>query len=140
MKARSSRPNESWWFPPRTSRFLRALDPGQHDACLTRLAQDHVEPAHPPHGQHVRHVVADEDQVHRQQQVLGVMDVRHREQGQMADPDRVPGQAVVSENGQMTKTLNPLHFEDLEPHRFEDLVRQIIYDFKEWSLLEPTDV
>ena len=38
----------------------------------------------------------------------------------------------------MTKTLNPLHFEDLEPHRFEDLVRQIIYDFKEWSLLEPT--
>jgi hypothetical protein len=38
----------------------------------------------------------------------------------------------------MTKTLNPLHFEDLEPHRFEDLVRQVIYDFKEWSLLEPT--
>lgn len=38
----------------------------------------------------------------------------------------------------MTKTLNPLHFEDLEPHRFEDLVRQIIYDFRYWSLLEPT--
>jgi hypothetical protein len=38
----------------------------------------------------------------------------------------------------MSKTLNPLHFEDLEPHRFEDLVRQIVYDFKEWSLLEPT--
>lgn len=38
----------------------------------------------------------------------------------------------------MTKTLNPLHFEDLEPHRFEDLVRQIIYDFRDWSLLEPT--
>ena len=38
----------------------------------------------------------------------------------------------------MTKTLNPLHFEDLEPHRFEDLVRQITYDFREWSLLEPT--
>jgi hypothetical protein len=38
----------------------------------------------------------------------------------------------------MTKTLNPLHFEDLEPHRFEDLVRQVIYDFKEWSSLEPT--
>jgi hypothetical protein len=38
----------------------------------------------------------------------------------------------------MTKTFNPLHFEDLEPHRFEDLVRQIAYDFKEWSLLEPT--
>src|ERR1051326_4968170 len=38
----------------------------------------------------------------------------------------------------MTQTINPLHFEDLEPHRFEDLVRQIVYDFKEWSLLEPT--
>lgn len=38
----------------------------------------------------------------------------------------------------MSKTLNPLHFEDLEPHRFEDLVRQIVYDFRDWSLLEPT--
>lgn len=38
----------------------------------------------------------------------------------------------------MTRTLNPLHFEDLEPHRFEDLVRQIVYDFRNWSLLEPT--
>jgi hypothetical protein len=38
----------------------------------------------------------------------------------------------------MTKTLNPLHFEDLEPHRFEDLIRQLIYDFRDWSLLEPT--
>jgi hypothetical protein len=37
-----------------------------------------------------------------------------------------------------TKTLNPLHFEDLDPHRFEDLVRQIIYDFKAWRSLEPT--
>jgi hypothetical protein len=38
----------------------------------------------------------------------------------------------------MSKTLNPLHFEDLEPHRFEDLVRQVVYDFRDWSLLEPT--
>lgn len=38
----------------------------------------------------------------------------------------------------VTKTLNPLHFEDLEPHRFEDLVRQLIYDLKSWRLLEPT--
>lgn len=38
----------------------------------------------------------------------------------------------------MSKTFNPLHFEDLEPHRFEDLVRQIVYDFREWSSLEPT--
>lgn len=37
-----------------------------------------------------------------------------------------------------TKTFNPLHFEDLEPHRFEDLVRQLIYDFREWSALEAT--
>ena len=38
----------------------------------------------------------------------------------------------------MTKTQNPLHFEDLDPHRFEDLVRQIVYDFRNWSVLEPT--
>lgn len=39
---------------------------------------------------------------------------------------------------QATRTLNPLHFEDLEPHRFEDLVRQLLYDFREWSALEAT--
>ena len=32
--------------------------------------------------------------------------------------------------------MNPLHFEDLEPHRFEDLVRQLIYDFRQWKSLE----
>ena len=37
-----------------------------------------------------------------------------------------------------TKTLNPLPFQDLEPHRFEDLVRQITYDFRNWRSLEPT--
>ena len=37
-----------------------------------------------------------------------------------------------------TSTLNPLHFEDLEPHRFEDLARQLIYDFKQWKSLEAT--
>ncbi len=37
-----------------------------------------------------------------------------------------------------SKTLNPLHFEDLEPHRFEDLVRQLAYDFRNWRSLEPT--
>ena len=35
-------------------------------------------------------------------------------------------------------TVNPLHFEDLEPHRFEDLIRQLIYDFRPWSSLEAT--
>lgn len=38
----------------------------------------------------------------------------------------------------ITKTINPIHFEDLEPHRFEDLIRQLIYNFKEWSSLEAT--
>jgi hypothetical protein len=37
-----------------------------------------------------------------------------------------------------TSTLGPLHFEDLEPHRFEDLVRQLVYDFRNWGSLEPT--
>jgi len=37
-----------------------------------------------------------------------------------------------------TRTMNPLHFEDLEPHRFEDLVRQLIYDFRQWKSLEAT--
>lgn len=37
-----------------------------------------------------------------------------------------------------TKTINPLHFEDLEPHRFEDLIRQLSYDFRNWKILEAT--
>jgi Restriction endonuclease len=37
-----------------------------------------------------------------------------------------------------TKTLGPLHFEDLEPHRFEDLVRQLVYDYKDWQTIEAT--
>ena len=31
-----------------------------------------------------------------------------------------------------------MHFEDLEPHRFEDLVRQLVYDFRQWRSLEAT--
>jgi hypothetical protein len=38
----------------------------------------------------------------------------------------------------VTKTLGPLHFEDLEPHRFEDLVRELVYDFKDWQSIEAT--
>jgi hypothetical protein len=38
----------------------------------------------------------------------------------------------------VTKTLNPLHFEDLEPHRFEDLIRRLLYGFKDWSTIEST--
>jgi hypothetical protein len=37
-----------------------------------------------------------------------------------------------------TRTLNPLPFQDLEPHRFEDLVRQLAYDFRQWKSLEAT--
>src|SRR6266581_467938 len=38
----------------------------------------------------------------------------------------------------VTKTLGPIHFEDLEPHRFEDLVRELIYDYKDWQSIEAT--
>lgn len=37
-----------------------------------------------------------------------------------------------------TKTINPLHLEDFEAHRFEDLVRQLLYDFRRWRRLEAT--
>ena len=36
------------------------------------------------------------------------------------------------------KTLGPLHIEDLEPHRFEDLIRQLLYDFRNWNEIEAT--
>lgn len=35
------------------------------------------------------------------------------------------------------RTIGQLHFEDLEPHRFEDLVREIVYGFRDWVALEP---
>src|SRR4030095_957863 len=37
-----------------------------------------------------------------------------------------------------TRTIGPLHLEDLEPHRFEDLARQLLYDFRPWRQLEAT--
>lgn len=37
-----------------------------------------------------------------------------------------------------TRTIGPLHLEDLEPHRFEDLARQMLYDFRQWRQLEAT--
>lgn len=37
---------------------------------------------------------------------------------------------------QTTRTLNPLPLEALEPHRFEDLVRGLAYDFRRWAALE----
>ena len=38
----------------------------------------------------------------------------------------------------VTRTYGPIHFEDLDPHRFEDLIRQLIYDFKDWQSIEAT--
>lgn len=38
----------------------------------------------------------------------------------------------------VTRTTNPLPFGDLEPKRFEDLIRQLAYDFKPWRRLEAT--
>lgn len=38
----------------------------------------------------------------------------------------------------VTRTYNPLPFQDLEPKRFEDLVRQVVYDFRVWRRLEAT--
>jgi len=38
----------------------------------------------------------------------------------------------------VSKTIGPLHFEDLDPHRFEDLVRQLVYDFRDWQSIEAT--
>src|SRR3954453_16761445 len=37
-----------------------------------------------------------------------------------------------------TRTLNPLPFDALEPRRFEVLVRQLAYDFRNWQSLEAT--
>jgi hypothetical protein len=37
-----------------------------------------------------------------------------------------------------TRTLGPPHYEDLEPHRFEDLVRALLYDFRPWRQIEAT--
>jgi hypothetical protein len=38
----------------------------------------------------------------------------------------------------ITKSYHPLPFEHLEPKRFEDLVRQLVYDFRRWRQLEAT--
>ena len=40
--------------------------------------------------------------------------------------------------GTPTKTLHPLPFEHLEPRRFEDLIRQLAYEFRNWRTLEAT--
>ncbi len=37
-----------------------------------------------------------------------------------------------------TRTVNPIHFEDLDPKRYEDLIRELIYDFCDWQTIEAT--
>lgn len=38
----------------------------------------------------------------------------------------------------VTRTFGSIHFEDLDPHRFEDLIRQLVYDMKQWQSIEST--
>jgi hypothetical protein len=38
----------------------------------------------------------------------------------------------------VTRTFAPIHFEDLDPHRFEDLIRELVYDFRDWQSIEAT--
>jgi hypothetical protein len=37
-----------------------------------------------------------------------------------------------------TRTFAPLQFEALEPHRFEDLVCDLMYDYRDWQTIEAT--
>jgi hypothetical protein len=37
-----------------------------------------------------------------------------------------------------TRSYGSLHFEDLDPKRFEDLIRQLAYEFRPWRKLEAT--
>lgn len=45
---------------------------------------------------------------------------------------------MAKQKPKVTKTYGPIHFEDLDPHRFEDLVRELIYDFRDWQSIEAT--
>ncbi len=45
---------------------------------------------------------------------------------------------MASKKPHPTKTIGPIHFEDLEPHRFEDLIRQLSYEFRDWQSIEAT--
>ena len=38
----------------------------------------------------------------------------------------------------VTRTFAPLQFEALEPHRFEDLVRDLLYGYRDWQRIEAT--
>lgn len=38
----------------------------------------------------------------------------------------------------ITRTYGQIHFEDLDPKRFEDLIRELTYDYKDWYKIEAT--
>jgi hypothetical protein len=48
----------------------------------------------------------------------------------------IPWVEIMAKN--VSKTINPLHFEDFEAHRFEDLIRQLAHGFRPWRNLEAT--
>src|SRR5271155_5531042 len=45
---------------------------------------------------------------------------------------------MTSSKPHITRTYAPIHFSDLDPHRFEDLIRELIYDFRDWQSIEAT--
>lgn len=40
----------------------------------------------------------------------------------------------------ISRTMGPIHFEDLEPKRFESLVRALIYDLRDWNKVQSTGI
>lgn len=44
----------------------------------------------------------------------------------------------MSKKVHVTRTFAPLQFEALEPHRFEDLVRDLLYEYRDWQRIEAT--
>ena len=46
--------------------------------------------------------------------------------------------ALQSRMPKVTRTYGPFHFEDLDPRRFEDLVRGLAGDFRDWQSIEAT--
>lgn len=46
--------------------------------------------------------------------------------------------ALMIKKIHVTRTFAPLQFEALEPHRFEDLVRDLMYGYRDWQRIEAT--
>jgi hypothetical protein len=55
-----------------------------------------------------------------------------------ADCDHTRRRSTAMAKIHATRTSAPLQFEALEPHRFEDLVRDLIYDYRDWQTIEAT--